>query len=73
MPIELWWWVEPLFSTGLFTLIIFTVTGLMLDDVMPHSRIPTILACIGVIPLTIAVLTFFAWISVNVLFVIWGC
>lgn len=73
MPIELWWWVEPLFETGFLTLVTLTVAGLLLDQVIPHSPIPMVIACAGILPWVICVLAFFGWLITNVLILIWRC
>ena len=71
MPIEFWWWIEPLFETGLLTLFLCGGVGMILDDVMRDSAVPFIIIFVGFLPSVISILSCFAWVIANALFLIW--
>ena len=71
MPIELWWWVEPMFYTGLLTLFVVGVPSLWLDDAMPRSWLPELLAVLAIAPLVICLGSVIVWLLTNALIVIW--
>lgn len=73
MPIKLWWWVEPLFETGMLTVVLFGGLSLALADKMWGSKVLGILAFIGVLPGLICCVSCFVWIVANALFLIWRC
>lgn len=71
MPIELWWWVEPLFYTGLLTLFVVGVPSIWLADAMPRSRLPELLMVLAIAPLVVCFGIVIVWLLTNALIVIW--
>lgn len=71
MPIEFWWWIEPLFETGMLTLLLCGGVGMILADVMRDSAVPFIIIFVGFLPGVISILSCFAWVIANALFLIW--
>lgn len=71
MPIELWWWVKPLFETGYLTLIVFCVIGTLLEKLIPDNKITPILAVFAIAPWVIAPLSVVVWLLTNILIMIW--
>lgn len=75
MPIELWWWLEPLFETGLLTMIIFGFLCYLLNEVdgMTANIIRNISLLLAVAPWVIASLSVIVWFVINILILIWRC
>ena len=71
MPIKLWWWVEPLFYTGLFHLLIFSIVTILVDKILPDSLAAFILAACAIVPFLIAVIATLIWIIVNGYVLMW--
>ena len=71
MPIELWWWVKPLFETGILTLLIFGIATILVGKVRPDSICSFIFAIIGILPWAICAITVAAWLITNILILIW--
>ena len=71
MPIELWWWVIPLWFTGYLTAVVFGAAAYLLDTVIPDTPVPIICAIIAVMPWVICALAGVVWLIANALIVIW--
>ena len=72
MPIEFWWWIEPLWLTGFLTLIIFGTIGAIREKINPYGNpISGILAALAVGPWCICALSVIAWLVINALVLIW--
>lgn len=71
MPIELWWWVEPLVKTGFLTILILGIPGLMLEERRPGKPLPTILMVLALVPFAICACSAIVWMLTNILILIW--
>lgn len=71
MPIELWWWVEPLFDTGFLTIMLAAVIAHLVDKNTSSTVIPAIVAAIGIAPWIICGCSVLVWFVTNVLIIIW--
>lgn len=71
MPIELWWWVEPLFDTGFLTIMLAAVIAHVVDKNTSSTVIPAIVVAIGIAPWIICVCSVLVWFVTNVLIIIW--
>ena len=66
MPIELWWWLKPLYQTSILWLILFGgIAGLT------KSKSGEILAVIAIAPLAVCIASSIMWFLMNVLIWIW--
>ena len=70
MPIGLWWWIEPLFETGIVTLILFTPFAVLFEK-MGRPHLAAFVAFAAVLPLMFVPLNVVLWLVTNVLIVIW--
>lgn len=70
MPIELWWFVEPLFETGIVTLMLFTPVAVLFDK-MQRQSLAAFAVIMAVLPLVFVTLCVVVWLATNVLIVIW--
>lgn len=68
MAIELWWWLEPLFETGLVTLVLFSVLALLFQKNVTCSLIMIIIA---IAPLAVCFVSVFAWLLCYIMIEIW--
>lgn len=73
MPIEIWWWLEPMCETGMLTMLICGGFSLLLGEIMYKATVPIIIALIGILPFVISFFGFVAWILTNAMYVIWRC
>ena len=72
MPIELWWWVPPLFETGLLSLVVFAIIATLVDKMFPQSWIlPAIIAFIAITPWLVCCASVVIWLITNILILIW--
>ena len=71
MPIELWWWVVPLFLTGWLTLLTFGIAAILIDAAYPDSICSYLFAIIACLPWVICAATVVVWLIVNILILIW--
>ena len=71
MPIKLWWWVEPLYETGFFTLIIGVVLAMLIDKVSGDTPIPAILSALSILPWLIRLGSVIVWFVTNMMILIW--
>ena len=70
---DIWWWLEPMFETGVFTTVLFWLLAILIDKASPYNNCSFVLSLIGLIPLVIAILGSVAWFVVNTLIFIWRC
>ena len=70
MPIGLWWWIEPLFETGIVTLILFTPFAVLFEKTGRPS-LATFVAFMAVAPLVFVPLNVVLWFVTNILIMIW--
>jgi hypothetical protein len=63
MPIEISWWVSPLFDTGYLTFFILTLTGMIWSN--------NFLVLSGLIPWAIDLVYIVVWFIANMLVLIW--
>ncbi len=71
MPIEFWWWIEPLWLTGYLALVIFGILSLLLDKAKPDSLISNICAIIAFLPWVVSAASVIVWLIINALILIW--
>ena len=69
MPIELWWWVKPLFETGFFTLVLLGPIAAWMGN--RAYWIGLVLACIAVAPYVVTIVSALVWLLCNVMLLIW--
>lgn len=73
MPVEFWWWIEPLWLTGFLTVVIFGTIGAIREKIK-HSYediVSDILMALAIGPWCICALSVIAWLAINVLVLIW--
>lgn len=70
MAIELWWWIKPLFETGLVTLLVIGVPAIWMARVGCY-RISVIMAIVAVAPYVVTILSVLVWLLGNVMISIW--
>ena len=70
MPIELWWFVEPLFETGIVALMLFTPVAVLFDK-MQRPSLAAFAAIMAVLPFAFVALCVVVWLATNVLIAIW--
>ncbi len=70
MPIELWWFVEPLFETGIVTLMLFTPVAVLFDK-MQRQSLAAFAVIMAVLPLVFVTLCVVVWLATNALIAIW--
>lgn len=70
MAIELWWFVEPLFETGIVALMLFTPVAVLFDK-MQRPSLAAFAAIMAVLPFVFVALCVVVWLAANVLIVIW--
>ena len=68
---EFWWWIEPLWLTGLITVLVITPIAVLLDKAKPYNRISVVLAVLAILPFAICALSLFACLIINALILIW--
>ena len=73
MPIELWWWVEPLVDTGCVTCIVGAVVAIMVGVITNKWALAMILLLISVSPLVVGLFSAFVWRFVCIMILIWRC
>lgn len=73
MPIEFWWWIEPLWLTGFLTVVIFGTIGAIREKIKPSYKdiVSDILAALAIGPWCICALSVIAWLVINALVLIW--
>jgi hypothetical protein len=71
MPIELGWWVLPMFKTGVIFIFLLGLPALLLEDAKPDNLISTVLLWFAVSPLLVSVFFLIVWFLANVLIIIW--
>lgn len=71
MPIEFWWWVEPLFFTGYLTIIVLGILGMLIDKAWPGNLFSYVLAVLAIAPWLICFLAVVVWLLTNILIIIW--
>lgn len=71
MPIEFWWWIEPLWLTGFLMLLVFTPLAALFDKAMPHKRISDIFAVLAILPFVVSAASVVVWLVINALILIW--
>ena len=71
MPIELWWWVMPLYYTGFLTLLTFGIAAILIDKAHTDSVCSLIFAIIACLPWAICAVTVVGWLITNILILIW--
>ena len=72
MPIEIWWWMKPLFYTGWLTLIVLGLASIGLDKVKPGNFASIIMIVLAVAPWLACFGAFLVWLVANILILIWG-
>ena len=65
MLIELWWWIEPLWWTGLSMLLVFGIIWVVAQNLFPDSAFANAILCIAVLPFLACILSFIAWLMAN--------
>lgn len=70
MAIELWWFVEPLFETGIVTLMLFTPVAALFDK-MQRPSLAALVVIMAVLPLVFVALCVVVWLATNALIAIW--
>lgn len=73
MPIELWWWVGPLFFTGFLVAIICILVGYILERIWPGNIATVIIAVVGILPWAVCAVSILVWLIANILIIIWRC
>lgn len=71
MPIELWWWVKPLFVTGLITMMVGFAVIMLVNTITEGDRVCGIIFCISLSPLLVSVLCGVGWFFANLLILVW--
>ena len=72
MPIELWWWVEPLFYTSFLWLVIIGIIAGMIEAKTGEIGWPAILTLvIAVAPMVFCMASLVVWFVANILILIW--
>jgi hypothetical protein len=69
MAIELWWFVEPLFETGIVTFMLFTPVAVLFDK-MQRPSLAAFAVIMAVLPLVFVTLCIVVCLATNVL--IWN-
>ena len=70
MAFELWWWVEPLFRTGVLAMFTLGIVSLLISNVK-NGWPSMIFAIISVLPLAVCGVSFVVWVLANLLIAIW--
>ena len=73
MPIEIWWWLKPLWLTGFVTLVVFTPISILVDKAKPGNVVGYVLAVIAALPFCSSVVVFVGWFFANLFVLIWRC
>lgn len=71
MPIELWWWIEPLFKTSFLFIVLFGGLAVIISEFTFKDTVPLVLVLIATIPFLITGISVFAWLLINFLVFIW--
>lgn len=71
MPIELWWWVEPLYLTGFLAMFVLIPIAVLIDKVKPYNIFSAFLAVIAIAPPAASGLSLVVWLIINALVFIW--
>ena len=71
MPIELFWWIKPLFLTGLVTSITLLPIAVLIADARGDNGLTDALFVLGIMPIVATVLAVAAWLFGNVFILIW--
>lgn len=70
MPIELWWWVEPTFLTGILTVFVLIPVAAVIEKIA-DSPLPYIIAAFAFMPWIIDFFSVLVWLLANILIIIW--
>lgn len=65
----MWWWIEPLFKTGLICMLIGAIISIVFHDI--ESNILTYIAIILILPFGISVCASIIWVLIEVFKEIW--
>ena len=71
MPIEFWWWIEPMFNTGFVTLFVCAIIAVLIEKAFPYNSVSMFFAVLTIVPWLISALSVAVWLLVNVLILIW--
>lgn len=71
MPIELWWWVAPLFLTGWIIFIFFVFASAVADKACNNYWVPAVLVAIAIAPWVVCAVSVVVWFVTNILILIW--
>lgn len=72
MPIEMWWWAEPLFYTGFLWLVIIGIIAGLIEAKTGEIGWPAILTLvIAVAPMVVCMASVVVWFVANILILIW--
>ena len=72
MPIEMWWWVEPLFYTSFLWFVIIGVIAALIECQTGEIGWPAILMLvIAVAPMVVCMASVVVWFVINILVLIW--
>lgn len=65
---EVWWWIEPLFITGLVT----TALAVLIGSMFQFNDVSTAIAIILILPLIVSGVAAFLWFLANIFVLTWS-
>lgn len=76
MPIELWWWIKPLFLTGFVIVIIVVPLAIWIDNKSAKrwvAKVTEVMILVASLPWIVCSACVVTWVLSNIFILIWRC
>lgn len=70
--IELWWWVRPLFLTGLFAMLVAAAIVVVLEKTTDGWLAEAVVAGVATLPWAVCALSVVYWLVGNLMILVWS-